>query len=91
MYYIHATGMKVPRKTRMFSLSQHIVFAHSWSIQFVGLQFLPDSLPDNNSIPLHETMVITWLIDSLSFLWPSCFSAFYYSSLNFLSLYLGQG
>ena len=31
------------------------------------------------------------LIDLLSFLRPSCFSAFYYSSLNFLSLFLGQG
>ncbi len=26
------------------------------------------------------------LIDLLGFLWPSCFSAFYYSSLNLLSL-----
>ena len=31
------------------------------------------------------------LIDLLSFLRPSCFSAFYYSSLNLLSLFLGQG
>jgi len=31
------------------------------------------------------------LIDLLSFLRPSCFSAFYYSSLNLLILFLGQG
>jgi len=61
--YVYAPPMEIHRKTRMFSLSQHIVFAHFWSIQFVGLQFLPDSLPATNSIPLHETIVITWLID----------------------------
>jgi len=31
------------------------------------------------------------LIDLLSFLRPSCFSAFYFSSLNLLILFLGQG
>ena len=54
--------------------------------KYLGIRLQASGMPWRGARPLHETMVITWLIDLLSFLRPSCFSAFYYSSLNLFSL-----